>query len=50
MMNMSIACDMQTCMYNETNEHFCTLNKIKVAPNKGGAANCSGCMNYKEKK
>lgn len=49
MMNMSIACDMKNCCYNETNEHYCTLNHIRVAKDESHAQNESACMNYKPK-
>ena len=46
MMNMSIACDMTSC---RNNEHYCTLNHIKVAKDETHVENLSACMNYKPK-
>lgn len=42
-MNMSIRCQITECKFNESNEHYCTLNKIEVIKNKGQTSSTMEC-------
>jgi len=46
--NSAIKCDVSSCKYNLANEHYCTLDTIKVGTHEANPTvpECTDCMSF----